>query len=153
MSDLIKFGYAAGNYTNPCYTCHKEFVGDKRARTCLTCAQQMLIEKSGKAEGRGDRRAGGIRMNDTTEPTTYEFMGYHVPAHIMPGLRQYVNERIAPGGFLTAVIRNDLAAAYGAADNKCMKNLPAIVAYLYNEAPRACWGSQERMDKWLEGSE
>jgi len=54
MNDLTKFGYADGNYTNPCYTCHKEFIGDKRARTCLTCAQQMLIEKLGKAEGIGN---------------------------------------------------------------------------------------------------
>jgi hypothetical protein len=31
-------GYAPGNYSCRCHTCDKQFVGDKRATTCLECA-------------------------------------------------------------------------------------------------------------------
>ena len=89
-------------------------------------------------------------MNDMTELTSYEFLGYHLPFQIISGLKRYIEERIKPGHFLTAVIRNDLSEAFGRADHECLTNLPAIVAYFYNEAPSACWGSPEKMEKWLE---
>lgn len=31
-------GYAPGNYYCKCTSCHVEFIGDKRAMTCLACA-------------------------------------------------------------------------------------------------------------------
>ncbi len=79
----------------------------------------------------------------------YEFREFYIPQRMVEGLRRYIDKKIAPGHFLTAVISNDLKNAVSQADDENMKNLPAFVAYLHNEAPSACWGSEERMDEWL----
>jgi len=36
-----KFGWAAGMYTQHCYQCKKEFIGDKRASMCADCAYSI----------------------------------------------------------------------------------------------------------------
>ena len=47
MSDRAEYlkcyGYVAGEYTNKCHTCKKEFTGDKRAITCEDCATNMAL--------------------------------------------------------------------------------------------------------------
>jgi hypothetical protein len=63
---------------------------------------------------------------------------------------RYINDHLPPGGFLSAVICNDLKEAVSHADDFNMRNIPAIVAYFYNNAPGNCWGSKERMEAWLE---
>ena len=45
MSDLIKFGYASGDYTCICHTCRINFDGEKRASTCLSCAKNYHIKE------------------------------------------------------------------------------------------------------------
>lgn len=68
---------------------------------------------------------------------------------IRESLDLYVKNRIPPGGFLMAVLCNDLVDAVGRADatNKLM--LPEIVACCYNELPSDCWGSPENVKEWL----
>ena len=39
---LSGFGYAPGGYTCKCHTCEKQFIGDKLARTCKSCAIEMM---------------------------------------------------------------------------------------------------------------
>jgi hypothetical protein len=68
-------------------------------------------------------------------------------------IQRYVLHRVRPGSFLTAIITNDLQEAVGHADDETLSNIPAFVAYFYNEAPQACWGSQEKMDRWLENKD
>lgn len=80
----------------------------------------------------------------------YRFQDFFIPAYMMDDLNRYVHEHIAPGDFLQAVICNDLCEAVTRADHINMQNLPAYAAYFYNEAPRACWGSVENMDAWLD---
>lgn len=80
----------------------------------------------------------------------YEFRGFKIRPDMMEGLKAYIEERIPPGGFLSAVICNDLSAAVGRADEENLKNLPAFAAFLYNCAPSMCWGSPEKMKAWLE---
>jgi hypothetical protein len=63
---------------------------------------------------------------------------------------EYVVSRIPVGGFLEAVISNDLKEAVRRADDENMRNLPAYVAWLCNEAPESCWGSPENYKKWVE---
>jgi len=53
------------------------------------------------------------------------------------------------GGFLEAVISNDLKEAIGRADSEALDNIPHIVAYLYNDCPGNCWGSKEKYTAWL----
>lgn len=54
----------------------------------------------------------------------------------------YVKEKIPVGGFLRAVLENDLAGALGRADFKAMDNIRHIVCYIWNETPATCWGSK-----------
>ena len=79
----------------------------------------------------------------------YTFQNFYIPDRMMPGIKRYIEEGIAPGNFLTAVIQNDLSEACGQADDENIQNLPAYAAYFYNEAPSVCWGSKERMKFWM----
>lgn len=78
------------------------------------------------------------------------FHGFYIPSRMMGGIRRYVDEGVEPGDFLCAVIANDLKEAVGRADDENMANLPAFVDFFYNHAPSLCWGSSERMAKWIE---
>lgn len=80
---------------------------------------------------------------------TYRWAGFYLPPRMMGAIERYVNQGIPPGDFLTAVICNDLFEAVGRADEENMANLPAYVAYFYNEVTGACWGSRERMAAWM----
>ena len=79
----------------------------------------------------------------------YRFQQFHIPDRMMGAVRRYIEDGTPPGDFLTAVIRNDLKEACGRADEENIGNLPAYVAYFYNEAPASCWGSPEKMRDWM----
>jgi hypothetical protein len=81
---------------------------------------------------------------------TYRFRQFYIPERMLGGLTRYVDNGIKPGGFLTAVISNDLREAVWRADGENLAKLPAYVAWLYNEAPKGCWGSRENMQRWME---
>jgi hypothetical protein len=83
----------------------------------------------------------------------YQFNQFYIPERMMGGIKRYIEHGIKPGSFLRAVIQNDLREAVGAADDENMANLPAYVAYFYNEAPSDCWGSPENMEAWIERKE
>jgi len=79
----------------------------------------------------------------------YKFQKYHIPERMMPAIKRYIDNRQKPGDFLQAVISNNLKEAVWYADDDNIYNLPAYVGYFHNEAPSTCWGSKEKMDKWL----
>lgn len=81
---------------------------------------------------------------------TYRFLQWYIPDRMIPGLRRWAEQGIKPGDFLCAVLANDFMEICGRADDENMRNLPAYAAYLYNEMPRACWGSLEKMKAWQE---
>ena len=89
-------------------------------------------------------------MSDIAPNVAYRFKEFYIPAHMMGGLSRYVEHGIAPGDFLCAVITNDLFAAVQHADHENAANLPAYAAWFYNEAPSACYGCREAMDRWIE---
>lgn len=64
-------------------------------------------------------------------------------------MRRYIEDRIQPGHFLTAVLNNDLRGACARADDDHRGRLFDIVSWLYNEAPSQCWGSPEKVGEWL----
>ena len=80
----------------------------------------------------------------------YKFNQFYIPERMMPGIRLYVEHGVQPGSFLSAVIQNNLSEAVGRADDENLKNIPAFVAYFYNECPSNCWGSPEKMQSWME---
>lgn len=79
----------------------------------------------------------------------YSYREFVIPDHMMAALRRYIFEHRAVGHFLQAVICNDLQEAVSRADEENLRNLPAFVKFLYNEAPGTCWGSKEKMEAWL----
>lgn len=72
-----------------------------------------------------------------------------VPASAKEGIDRYVSERVNPGDFLMAVLRNDLKSALQRADDENGPRIASIVSYLYNCCPEACWGSPEKVKEWL----
>lgn len=73
-----------------------------------------------------------------------------LPEHIRGGMRRYIESGIEPGSFLTAVLCNDLMGALGKADEINRERLWDICAFLYNEAPSACFGSVEAFQSWVQ---
>jgi len=75
-----------------------------------------------------------------------------IPEHMMASLKRYVDQKVEPGGFLSAVLCNDLKGAVGQADFINIEIIPVYVSWLYNEAPAICWGSPEKFSSWLNES-
>lgn len=78
----------------------------------------------------------------------------HIDYSMLPdGMREatrlYVEEGICPGGFLTAVLENNFVHAVTSADRTNKENLKTWAIWLYNEAPAACWGNSEEVNKWI----
>ena len=65
------------------------------------------------------------------------------------GLAWYITAGDEPGGFLKAVLSNDLMNAFGRADTGNSFSMQNIVSFLYNVAPIGCHGSEEKMIRWI----
>jgi len=72
-----------------------------------------------------------------------------VPEEVKASLARYVEHRIPTGGFLYAVLTNDLKEAAGRADSENFEALGHIVGYCWNEIPSSCWGSERAVAAWL----
>lgn len=68
---------------------------------------------------------------------------------VIESLQRYAVSHIETGGFLRAVLENNLSEACGRADEDNIKTLFHIVAYIYNELPLSCWGTPDRVERWL----
>lgn len=80
--------------------------------------------------------------------TAYDFYGFTIPTYMMGPLQAYIETGRGVGGFLTAVLENNLKGCIDHADMHNRANLPAYVGYLYNQAPQGCWGSPELVKAW-----
>jgi hypothetical protein len=78
-----------------------------------------------------------------------EALRNRIPPLIMAGLDRYIEGHIETGGFLRAVLENDLKEAFIRADLHSRAALFDIVSYLYNYAPMTCWGSEDQVANWL----
>ena len=76
-----------------------------------------------------------------------------IPKNTLAELKRYVKDRIHPGGFLIAVLENNLRKSFGQADKANREALFEIVCHCYNELPSICWGSPEKVKNWLLGKE
>lgn len=73
-----------------------------------------------------------------------------IPDIILEAINRYVEHRIPTGGFLQAVLENNLKEAVFRADKENSIPLKEIVNYIYWNIPFECWGSPEKVKKWLE---
>lgn len=71
-------------------------------------------------------------------------------AIIKQALDNYGTDGVPTGGFLRAVLSNDLFLALRKADIDNQHDIFEIVHYVYNELPGNCWGSKEAVAAWLE---
>ena len=69
---------------------------------------------------------------------------------IKDALDEYATHGLQPGGFLTAVLENNLMEAVGRADDYNAHTLVDIIRYCYNDIPGLCWGSPEKVKTWIE---
>lgn len=78
----------------------------------------------------------------------YKSQGFYIPSRMESGIKMWIDHGVMPGGFIRAIIENDLRSAVERADSENLANIPAYVSYFYNEAPMMCWGSKERVENW-----
>jgi len=67
------------------------------------------------------------------------------------GIKLYIERGIMPGGFLTALLSNDLMGAFGAADQTNINCMYKWATWLYNEMPSrgsGMWGSLKDMQNY-----
>ncbi len=70
--------------------------------------------------------------------------------HLIQSLRDYFEHGLQPGGFLTAVLSNDLIGACSRADVESAKLLWHIAYWCYNNLPSGCYGSHQNVIAWCE---
>lgn len=63
-------------------------------------------------------------------------------------MREHVLTGRPCGGFLTAVLENDLIRAVAYADASSRANIWAICRHIYHELPADCWGSPAKVAAW-----
>ncbi len=73
-----------------------------------------------------------------------------IPEGMRDGIKSYVEHGLQPGSCLRAILENDLRGAFERADHGTTRAMGAIVSYLYNHVPGSCWGSPERVTRWIE---
>ncbi len=73
-----------------------------------------------------------------------------VPDYMWGGIERYMLHGIPPGGFLTALLSNDLMEAFARADDENGENMRRWCQFLYNYAPSGSYGSPARFDAWLD---
>jgi hypothetical protein len=73
-----------------------------------------------------------------------------VPPHLRDDLLRYIDHGVPTGGFLSAVLSNNLIGAFSHADKASASGLEGLVTYIYNYAPIACCGSPDRYKSWLQ---
>jgi len=63
-------------------------------------------------------------------------------------LDAYVRTGRPTGGFLRAVLENNLSEAMARGDEEEIDNLPLVVSHLVNNCPAGCWGSPASVRDW-----
>lgn len=72
-----------------------------------------------------------------------------IPTHIKNSLDLYVKTRRPTGGFLRAVLEDNLSETIIRADDASLAYIKEIVLYVLNNMPSPCWGSHEKVVEWL----
>jgi len=73
----------------------------------------------------------------------------NIPQRMLPPLRDYLIHGKKPGGFLTAVLCDQLRLAICSADQENDAQLSEWVLLIYNYTPAKCHGSPEAMEEWM----
>jgi hypothetical protein len=72
-----------------------------------------------------------------------------IPEHMVDGIVNYVQHGIPPGGFLHALLSNDLVSAWSRGDDENRRYIGQWVTFLINYVPSLAWGSEEKVGRWI----
>jgi hypothetical protein len=85
----------------------------------------------------------------TVEECNADIAYCHIRNDVIESINRYVMDGLPLGGFLQAVIANDLTQTMGRADRQNRNTIFEITAYLYNEVPMGCRGSYDKYHEWV----
>ena len=90
-----------------------------------------------------------------TSRARYDFSSYRrmaiIPAPWLDSLERYFNEGIETGGFLRAILENDLRGAVKRAElDRPIAVIYAVIGLLEEGAPDWGWGSAQNVAEWLD---
>lgn len=115
-------------------------------------------------ESKGTEPEGGIHQLNRELEQAERYINQEISEEILPptsrghelaqevsleeykeGIVRYVEEKIMPGGFLQAVLANDLYSAFGRADSSGLKHIHALSKYVFTHIPSPICGSLENI--------
>ena len=95
--------------------------------------------------------AGSIPKPETSAITdvAHGWQALALPPHMYDAMRRYVIDHHPPGGFLRALMENDLLLALAKADTENAIALTRWGQFLYNYCPPDCYGSPAAVEAWI----
>uniref|UniRef100_A0A6M3LK67 Uncharacterized protein n=1 Tax=viral metagenome TaxID=1070528 RepID=A0A6M3LK67_9ZZZZ len=72
-----------------------------------------------------------------------------IPEAVLHSFISYYIHKHALGSFCMACLENNLSEAFHRGDENSLASLKEIVTFLYWDFPAYCWGSKEKVDKFL----
>ena len=79
-----------------------------------------------------------------------KYNDYGLPRYMINSVLDYIEDGVPPGGFLSAIIENDLRGAISSADLNNLALLPEWVTWFYTFAPASCWGKDGACRAWID---
>lgn len=73
-----------------------------------------------------------------------------IPPQLRASLDRYAAQGIPTGDCLRHALSNDYLGFFKRADPETAQAAAAIAAYIYNELPHNCHGSEDVVDAWIE---
>lgn len=71
-----------------------------------------------------------------------------IPQDTLYRIEEYVMKGAHPGGFLAALVQNDLCLTFRRADGRNVKCVESIYMLFYNYLPDRSYGSEEAFEEW-----
>jgi len=91
-------------------------------------------------------------INDRfSEYLTYLIDKRGLPSASADSLANYIYFGREPGGFMTAVLENDLVGSFSRADDQNINLMYMYAQIMYMDVPVVCRGSREVVREWMTG--
>ena len=88
-------------------------------------------------------------IDELTTEMRESMVEVQVPEHLRGPLLRYITHGYRPGDFLVCVLRNSLFESIQSASPASYEGLPAVMRWLWWNAPARSWGSPDRVGKWI----
>ena len=90
-----------------------------------------------------------VEAENKPRRTTKDIYEAGVPDVTLQTIKDYVIKGWEPGGFVRAVLENNLSEAIARADENNLASLKDIVMYVYWCVPGIAWKSPDLVDEWM----